>query len=185
MRDDKLKGNAAAKRSKARKLVEKNPELAAGLADKINGIDKASFKARVELWSVEVKLSLPTAPIVESTAATEQEPAAQEPSQELEWDPKKNLIEAECAKEAAELAFSKAKRALGKTAGPPSSKSWQGYYLCHELSDEAQEQRFVELKLKQAAESAVRCAETDLDIASREVKIARSDLCREVETRVA
>ena len=111
--DDKLKGNAAAKRSKARKNVEKKPELAAGLVEKINVINKACFDARVELWGADADLNLPTAPIVESMPQTPLtlEEQAEKRAQELQAAAAAAEVRAVEAESAAMIAESEAERA--------------------------------------------------------------------------
>ena len=57
VKEDKIKGNAAAKKSKARKAAEKDEAKAAGLAAKIKAIDDECLRQRVELWGADTPVA--------------------------------------------------------------------------------------------------------------------------------
>ena len=184
--DDKLKGNAAARRTKARRAAEKESTLAEQLDERLAEIDTNCAEQRKAHWAKVVQLPFPEAPLVPTRqrAPDRAPPRARQPTR-LEAA-EEQLATAEAAKVAAELRQQQAARALAKLRPPGFSgetlttKSWS-YFFNHplEMPEEEQQRRKVLFDALFAGEWALRTAELEVDCAKRDVTSAHESVTLE------
>ena len=132
---EKLRGNAAARRSKARKSAERDAAKEAGLAARLAAIDEELTASRVALWSRPLKkvawpparsvIAPGPAPVHWRTQARakaeESDEELPETGEELEGLAAEANIAAEAAEAAAEAALLKTERSMKKLSRIPGS----------------------------------------------------------------
>jgi hypothetical protein len=125
-KDDLLRGNASAKRSKARKAAEKDAARDAALEGRMAGIDSEFEAARVALWMQPVDIALPPKA---SKLVTKQLPKPPDLVAALEAAAKAMATTAYAAEAAAAVVQSELERAEAKLKR--LSGDWQGNLTTH------------------------------------------------------
>ena len=189
--DHKLKNNASARRTKARKAADKDDSLAALLDERLAAIDAECAVQRATHWSTVVEraqLQLPSTPLAPVRHRDpDRAPPCAPPATPLETA-EQELAAAQAAQAAADLRARQASRALAKLQPPGfkgeklTSQSWRYFHFLPLDTPEEELQRRKALQdALLAAEQELGRAELGAKIAERDVRMAQEQVTMERE----
>ena len=183
--DDKLKGNAAARRSKARKAAAKDDTLAEQLDERLAAIDAEVAALRAAHWSTDPDLPLPASRLVPTRQrAPDRVPQPAHTLTPLEAA-EQALAAAQDAKVRAERRSKDATRALAKVQPPGftgkklSSHSTKYFFsktYDPDMPEEERQRRKALFDALWSAEKEVSAAASAADLAAHDVHCAQRDV---------